>query len=112
MFHGLKRYDEALVAYDRALALEPELDNAWYGRGNVLRELKRYDEAIEAYDRALVSKSDLPGGEGARLNIKMALCDWANFDTEHANLTSSVKNGKPNTWPFLYLTYSTLVTYC
>lgn len=106
VFHGLKRYDEALVAYDRALALEPELDNAWYGRGNVLRELKRYDEAIEAYDRALVSKSDLPGGEGARLNIKMALCDWANFDTECANLTSSVKNGKPNTWPFSFLAVS------
>jgi predicted O-linked N-acetylglucosamine transferase (SPINDLY family) len=106
VFHGLKGYDEALVAYDKALGLEPELVKAWYGRGNALRELKRYDDAIEAYDRALVSKPDLPGAEGARLNTKMTLCDWTNFDTECANLISSVKNGKPNTWPFAFVAVS------
>jgi predicted O-linked N-acetylglucosamine transferase (SPINDLY family) len=36
----------------------------------------------------------------------MTLCDWTNFDTECANLISSVKNGKPNTWPFAFVAVS------
>ena len=34
-FSRLKRYDEAFAAYDKALALKPDLAEAWLGRGNV-----------------------------------------------------------------------------
>jgi tetratricopeptide (TPR) repeat protein len=44
----LKRYEEALVAYEKALSLKPDLENAWLGRGNVFRELKRFDAAFAA----------------------------------------------------------------
>jgi len=56
---GLRRYDEALAAYDRALAIEPELVEALLHRGNCLREMERYDEAIDAYHRVLSLKTDL-----------------------------------------------------
>ena len=46
-------HDEAFAAYDRALALKPDLVNAWLGRGNVFNELTRYDDACAAYDRAI-----------------------------------------------------------
>ena len=46
-----KRYDEAFAAYDKALALKPDLENAWLGRGNVFCDLKRYDEAFAAMTR-------------------------------------------------------------
>ena len=49
----LKRHDEALAAYDKALALNPNFAGAWHGRGNALNELKRYDEALRAYEKAL-----------------------------------------------------------
>ena len=52
VFTELKRYDEAFAAYDKALALKPDLAEAWLGRGNVFTELKRYDEAFAAYDKA------------------------------------------------------------
>ena len=35
VFAELKRYDEAFAAYDKALALKPDLAEAWLGRGNV-----------------------------------------------------------------------------
>ncbi|HEX9057183.1 MAG TPA: toll/interleukin-1 receptor domain-containing protein [Ktedonobacterales bacterium] len=47
------RVEEALVAYDQALALDPAAALAWYGKGNVLRDMMRYDEASVAYDRAV-----------------------------------------------------------
>jgi hypothetical protein len=41
------------------LSLEPGLENAWLGRGNVFCDLKRADEAFAAYDKALALKPDL-----------------------------------------------------
>ena len=61
-FLKLKRYDEAIVAYDKALALKPDLAGAWLGRGNVFYDLKRHDEAFAAYDKALALKPDLAKG--------------------------------------------------
>jgi predicted O-linked N-acetylglucosamine transferase (SPINDLY family) len=99
----LKRLDEALASYDKAIALKPDYAEAYINRGSALKDLKRLDEASAAYDKALALKPDLVGTEGARLYTKMHLCDWINFDTECAHLTSSVKSKKANTAPFAFL---------
>ena len=55
----LKRFDEALASYDRALTLRPDP-----GRGASpiaampCKELERFDEALASYDRALVMRPD------------------------------------------------------
>lgn len=49
------RLEEALVAYDRALAYDPRSSLAWYGKGNLLLDLQRHEEAIAAFDHALAS---------------------------------------------------------
>ena len=49
----LKRYDEALESYDRAIELDANDKLVWNMRGNVLDDLKRYDEALVSYDRAI-----------------------------------------------------------
>ena len=48
----LKRFDEALASYDKALALKPDYAEALINRGNALLELKRFDEALASYDQA------------------------------------------------------------
>src|SRR5262249_37032010 len=52
----LKRYDEALVNYEKALALKPDLIWAWIGCGNTYVEFQNHDKAFAAYDRALAVK--------------------------------------------------------
>ena len=69
VFYDLKRYDEAFAAYDKALALKPDLAEAWLGRGNVFYDLKRYDEASTAYDKALALKADLAEAWLGRGNV-------------------------------------------
>ena len=54
----LKRFDEALASYDKALALKPDYAEAFNNRGNALQELKRLDEALASYDKALALKPD------------------------------------------------------
>jgi len=51
--------EQAIAAYDRALASEGEWGtntgpaSAWYNRGVALELLEKYEEAMESYDRAL-----------------------------------------------------------
>lgn len=61
--HGLalqaqRQFAEALSAFDRILALAPNVAEAHYNRGNVLGALGRLDEAIAAYDLAIAFKPD------------------------------------------------------
>ncbi|HOI69131.1 MAG TPA: tetratricopeptide repeat protein [Methanothrix sp.] len=52
-FYNQGEYDEAILAYDEAIRLEPEDAAAWNNKGNALDDLGRYDEAILAYDEAI-----------------------------------------------------------
>ena len=49
----LARYPEALAAYDRALALDPNSAYAYFNRGVALTEMKRIADAIVSYENAL-----------------------------------------------------------
>jgi predicted O-linked N-acetylglucosamine transferase (SPINDLY family) len=106
VFFDLRRHDDASAAYDKALSLNSDLAEAWLARGNTFYELKHYDEAFAAYDKALAIKPDLEGAEASRLNLKMYLGDWSNFDNESWHLTSAVRNGEVNASPFPLLAIS------
>ena len=61
MLRFLKRYPEALIAYEQAIAKGDKTDFVPYvGQGNVLRELKRYPEALASYERAINLKPTNP----------------------------------------------------
>jgi tetratricopeptide (TPR) repeat protein len=47
------RYEEAEACYDQVLASNPNLPDAWWGKGAVLGNLKRHDEALKCFDKAL-----------------------------------------------------------
>jgi predicted O-linked N-acetylglucosamine transferase (SPINDLY family) len=49
----LRRFDEALATYDKALTIKPDDASALSNRGNALLELRRFDEALTSYEKAL-----------------------------------------------------------
>lgn len=55
-----QQYEEAIAAYDKALQIKPDLHEAWYNRGIVLRQLGRYEEAMDSFDKALQLKPNDP----------------------------------------------------
>ncbi len=70
---GLKRFEEAIASYDKALQIKPGarfVDRVqplaqkedyylwWFNRGTALVDLQRYQEAIADLDKALAIKSD------------------------------------------------------
>lgn len=54
----LKRYNEALADFDRALKLDPSYAWAISRRGQTYHALKRYDQALQHFDRAIESDPD------------------------------------------------------
>jgi tetratricopeptide (TPR) repeat protein len=54
----LGRYEEAIAAFDQALAIKPDDQDALNNKGNALGNLERYEEAIAAFDQALAIKPD------------------------------------------------------
>src|SRR5205085_305442 len=55
---GLRRMDEALAAFDRAVALDPANAEAHANRGVALSDLGRPVEAVTAYEAALAIRPD------------------------------------------------------
>lgn len=52
-FYKLKRYDEAILHYEKAIETEPNNPLAYFNKGNALYSLKRYAEAIQCYDKVI-----------------------------------------------------------
>lgn len=50
---NLKRYEEALAAFEQAIHLDPNLAVAYNRKGAALRGLNRYEEALVACERAI-----------------------------------------------------------
>jgi tetratricopeptide (TPR) repeat protein len=51
--HGLKHSQEALVACEQAIRLDPNLAPAYNNKGIALDDLKRHQEALVAYEHAI-----------------------------------------------------------
>src|SRR6266568_3657108 len=48
-----KRYQEALVAYERVIQLIPNFAGAYHSKGNALYSLRQYEKALTVYERAI-----------------------------------------------------------
>ena len=55
---GLRQFEDALLAYKKAIFLKPDFAEAYNNTGNTLKIQGKIDEAIEAYEKALSIKSD------------------------------------------------------
>ena len=56
--YELKRYPEAIAAYEKAFQIDPRYARAMYSQGLVLEELGRDREALKSYNRALALYPD------------------------------------------------------
>ncbi|RMF28848.1 MAG: tetratricopeptide repeat protein, partial [Candidatus Nitrosothermus koennekii] len=59
-------YKEALEAFDKAIAIDPNFADAWNNKGVALAKLKRYEEALEAFDKALEINPKFAEAKNAR----------------------------------------------
>jgi protein O-GlcNAc transferase len=101
----LKRFEEALASYDRALTVRPDYAEALFNRGGTLHELKRFEEALASYDRALAANEDTPYAFSGAADCVMRLCDWERRARSAADSSAHVSGKKSIISPFLLLGY-------
>jgi tetratricopeptide (TPR) repeat protein len=53
IFYAQGQYDQALALFQQAVALKPDLPNAYYNAANAYVQLKQYDQAKAAYQQTL-----------------------------------------------------------
>lgn len=97
---ALKRLDEALASYDKALALKPNYADAYINRGNALKDLNRLDEALASYDKALALKPNHDFLLGTLLHTKMMVCDWSGLSERLRSYEENLRDFKKITTPF------------
>jgi Tfp pilus assembly protein PilF len=68
-FKELKRFEEALAAFDAAIAIKPSNAESYVNRGTVLQELKLLDEALASYDHAIALKPASAEAQNNRGNV-------------------------------------------
>jgi tetratricopeptide (TPR) repeat protein len=69
---NLKKYQDAIASYNKAIRYKPDSYETWYSRGNALYSLKRYQEAIASYEQAIKFKADYKEAIDAR-NVTQGL---------------------------------------
>jgi serine/threonine protein kinase len=70
------RYQEAVAAYDHAIALSPNDANSYNNRGNAYRALKEYEKAIADYDRVIALDPNIIFAFNNRGNAYRALKEY------------------------------------
>jgi tetratricopeptide (TPR) repeat protein len=83
----LRRVAEALVSYDRALALQPAYADAQLNRGTALLALRRPGDALTAFDRLLVLRPDAADAHNSR---GIALQEMKRYDEALASLDRAI----------------------
>jgi protein O-GlcNAc transferase len=89
---GLLRYQDALAAYDQALALKPDYAEAQNNRGEALQQLKRHEEALAAFDRAMPAQPQAFAGAAM---AALDLCDWKRTAEIGAQMQKRIAAGEP-----------------
>ena len=85
-YAGVDRFDDAIEAHRRGLALDPSRAGAWSNLGLALVQARRDDEAIEAFGRALAIDPRHVRARWHLATTRLSLGDKAGWDDADARL--------------------------
>src|SRR5262249_531309 len=103
----LVRYEDAVVAYDRALRLRPGNIELLYNRGTALLALKRFEDAIPDCEKVLAADPDYKYARGNLLHCRLQCCDWTDLERTKAELADGLQRGQRVMRPLLNMVIST-----
>lgn len=87
-------YKQALVFYQKALAIDPENADVHFSAGLVFVKLKQLKPAIASYAAAWGMKPDYTEALGSLIQYKMHACDWQGLEGLFEALRVEIEQGK------------------
>lgn len=74
---GASEFAKAIVSWEKALNINPNLSEAWHNRGSALGRLGNYEEAVESFQSALTIDPDNYQAWNDRAHALYQLENWA-----------------------------------
>lgn len=103
IFSSLKKYTLARNNYTKAIELNKNFAEAYSNRGELLQlYFDDFENAIEDYNIALKINKNLDYVRGKRLNAKMTLHDWSDYEKEIQLINDDIKMKKKIISPFIH----------
>ena len=103
IFNSLKKYTLARNNYTKAIELNTNFAEAYSNRGELLQlYFDDFENAIEDYNIALKINENLDYVKGKRLNAKMTLHDWKDYEKEIKLINDDIKMEKKTIIPFTH----------
>jgi len=99
-YYNRGEYEKAIVAYKRAIELNPDSTEAYYHLGMSYSSLGKYKEAVEAYTRAIRIKSDYAA---AYYNLGHAYSNLNRHDKAIKAFRQSIQHEPENVEAYLAL---------
>lgn len=93
-FYLGRRFDDAITSYENALALNPNLIEAWMGLAKTLRRMGRYTEAIAANEEVIKRQPQNPWGWFGK---GYALADMQQYDAALAAYDAAIQSDPQHT---------------
>ena len=97
------KLEEAIEAYNKAIALKPDYAVAYYNVGNALKDQGKLEEAIEAYNKAIALKPDHAEALSQAYSVGSSMSDWTYISTLENRLLAGKLVGKQSVYGLLAL---------
>jgi predicted O-linked N-acetylglucosamine transferase (SPINDLY family) len=91
---ALRRLEDELASYDKAIARKPDDARGYVNRGRVLLKLKRYEDALASLEAAIALKPDYEFLCGGVLLTKMRICEFSNMEIEFVRISEKIMRGE------------------
>ena len=99
----MRSHLEALGSFEKALAIRSDYAAAHNDRGNTLNLIGLLEESLSSYDMAATLNPDLLWLSGRRLQLRMKISKWAEYEQQLAKLETDILSGKKAATPFSVL---------
>ena len=100
----LKKYNSAKKYYTEAIKLNQNFAEAYSNRGELLQlYFNEFEEAIEDYNASIKIDENLNYIRGKRLQARMTLNEWKDFNQEIKIIKDNIKKQKKTIHPFAHM---------
>ena len=98
VLNELKRFDEALAHYDKALSLKPDFTEAWSNKGSILYGIARPLDARICFEKALELRPNFHRAKWAKLFTSIPVACIGNENLQELRRTFSFELEKLDEW--------------
>lgn len=106
----MKRNDDALVYFNKAIELDPQCVIAHTNMGAIYKGDEKFIDAINVYEKILKIKPDFPDAYCNLAQCLQQVCNWSNYDSRILKLKDIINeqlknNVVPSVLPYYSLLY-------